>query len=335
MSSSSSHPGMIDPFGREITYLRLSVTDRCNLRCVYCMAEDMSFQPKANILSLEELHEVSAAFVDLGVKKIRVTGGEPLVRRNIGKFLRGLNELEALNELTLTTNGVLIEKHLPDLLAAGVKRINVSLDTLDDSTFAALTRFDKLQDVKRGLQAAKNAGLKVRLNAVVLNNMNSDHVVPLVDYALANAFDIAFIEEMPLGAINSHARADTLTPNDYIRNALMEQFAMAPLDEDKLTSGPARYWSLAGTHSKVGFISPHSNNFCGDCNRVRVTVGGKLLLCLGHSDAVDLKAVLRAPNYHREQLTEAIVSALRLKPKQHYFDPEETHILRFMSATGG
>lgn len=336
MSQSPNQHAMVDPFGRGITYLRLSVTDRCNLRCVYCMAEEMTFLPKKDILSLEELHEVSVAFVELGVKKIRVTGGEPLVRRNIGSFLRGVGELQGLDELALTTNGVLIEKHLPDLLASGIKRLNVSLDSLDGETFAALTRFDKLEEVKQGLSAAKQAGLKVRLNAVVLKNMNSKDVQPLVDYALANEFDIAFIEEMPLGHIDSHSRADTVTANNIIREELSNQYELnEETDADIKVAGPARYWAVEGYKSKIGFISPHSNNFCSACNRVRVTVEGKLLLCLGHSDALDLREILRKPNYERGLLKEAIVSAMQLKPKQHYFDPEETQLVRFMSVTGG
>jgi cyclic pyranopterin phosphate synthase len=231
---------------------------------------------------------------------------------------------------------VLLEKHLPDLVSAGVKRINVSLDSLDASTFADLTRFDKLNDVKRGIEAAKRAGIRIRLNAVVLNEVNNKDVRSLVEYALRNTFDIAFIEEMPLGHIDSHARADTLTATDAILSELSKSYRLTPEEGgESLSSGPARYWTVDGYKSRVGFISPHSNNFCGDCNRVRVTVEGQLLLCLGHSDAVDLRSVLRATDYHRDRLKETIVSAMQLKPKQHYFDPEDTQIVRFMSATGG
>lgn len=327
---------MVDPFGREITYLRLSVTDRCNLRCVYCMAEDMTFLPKHEVLSLEELYEVSAAFVELGVKKIRVTGGEPLVRRGIAHFLCDLGQLAGLDELALTTNGILLEKYMPDLIAAGIKRINVSLDSINQNTFTKLTRFNKLDEVMRGLAAAKKAGLGVRLNAVVLRDVNSTALEPLVDYALANEFDIAFIEEMPLGHIDSHQRADTHALNDLLLSELSQKYSLSTQAKaESIAAGPAQYWLADGFPSRIGFISPHSNNFCGSCNRVRVTVEGKLLLCLGHSDAVDLMPVLRQPNYERAELKNTIISAMQLKPKQHYFDPEDTQIVRFMSATGG
>jgi len=328
---------MVDPFGREITYLRLSVTDRCNLRCVYCMAEDMTFLPKPEILSLEELQEIGAAFVELGTKKIRVTGGEPLVRKGIDTLLRGLSGLDGLNELALTTNGVLLEKYLPDLVAAGIKKVNVSLDSLEKDTFAELTRFDKLDEVLQGLSAVKAAGIRVRLNAVVLKGMNTKDIEPLIRFALDNAFDIAFIEEMPLGHISSHERADTVTGNDKILAGLQDQFGLKPENEENAAhvAGPARYWRIDNHPSRIGFISPHSNNFCGDCNRVRVTVEGKLLLCLGNSESADLRAILREENYSRENLKNAIVTAMQLKPKQHYFDPSDTQILRFMSATGG
>lgn len=327
---------MVDPFGREITYLRLSVTDRCNLRCVYCMAEDMTFLPKHEVLSLEELYEVSAAFVELGVKKIRVTGGEPLVRRGIAPFLCDLGQLVGLDELALTTNGILLEKYMPDLIAAGIKRINVSLDSVDQNTFTKLTRFNKLDEVMRGLATAKEAGLSVRLNAVVLRDVNSASLEPVVDYALANEFDIAFIEEMPLGHIDSHQRADTQALNDLLLSELSQKYSLSTQAKaDSIAAGPAQYWLADGFQSRIGFISPHSNNFCGSCNRVRVTVEGKLLLCLGHSDAVDLMPVLRQSNYERAELKNTIISAMQLKPKQHYFDPEDTQIVRFMSATGG
>ena len=335
--SKESEPLMVDPFGRQVTYLRLSTTDRCNLRCVYCMAENMTFLEKKHILSIEELYEIGAAFVDLGTKKIRLTGGEPLVRNGIETLISQLGKLDDLEELTMTTNGILLEKHLPSILAAKVKRLNVSLDSIDRKIFAKLGRFDQLDKVMRGLAAAKRAGLKVRLNTVVLKGQNEDSILPLVDYAVENSFDIAFIEEMPLGNISSHQRNQTMILNDVIMEKLSQSYQLITEQESRrrTNAGPARYANIEGSSSKVGFISPHSNNFCSSCNRVRVTVEGQLLLCLGNENAVDLRAVLRAPDYSRELLKQTIVSALRHKPKEHDFNISKTHIVRFMNMTGG
>lgn len=329
-------PSLIDPFGRTVTYLRLSVTDRCNLRCVYCMAEDMTFLKKKEVLSIEELHEVGAAFVDLGVKKIRLTGGEPLVRNGVDQLITGLGQLSGLDELTMTSNGVLLEKYLPSMLEAGIKRLNISLDSLDRETFARLGRSDQLPQVLEGLEAAKNAGLNVRLNSVILSGQNHDSVLPLVEFCVENGFDIAFIEEMPLGNISSHQRADTVTMNDVITEKVSEQYELVqPQETFALNAGPARYVTIKGSQSRIGFISPHSNNFCGSCNRVRVTVEGQLLLCLGNENAVDLRAVLRGDDYSREQLKSAILSGIQNKPEKHEFNVSTTHIVRFMNMTGG
>lgn len=326
---------MLDPLGRQINYLRLSVTDRCNLRCIYCMAEEMTFLPREHILSLEELYEVSAAFVELGVKKIRITGGEPLVRNNIDTLINNLGQLYSLDELTMTTNGTLLEKYLPAMLTAGIKRINVSLDTTDKTVFTKLTRFDQLDNAIKGLDAAKQAGLKVRLNSVILKDKNENNILPLVDFAVEQNFDIAFIEEMPLGQIDSHQRTDTITFNNIVQSTIEKRYKLESAQPAKPTAGPARYLSIQNSDTKVGFISPHSNNFCHTCNRVRVTAEGKLLLCLGHDNAVDLRAVLRAKHYHREKLKECITNALQHKPKEHEFSTSETHVMRFMNMTGG
>lgn len=341
MAFNESTSLMLDPFGRKITYLRLSITDRCNLRCVYCMAEKMVFLEKKHILSLEELYEIGAAFVELGTKKIRLTGGEPLVRNGVDVLISNLGKLNELEELTMTTNGVLLEKYLSSILRAGIKRLNVSLDSIDQTVFAKLGRFDQLNNVLSGLAAAKNAGLKIRLNTVVLKDQNEDSVLPLVDYAVENGFDIAFIEEMPLGDISSHQRDQTMTLNDVITKKVSQSYQLLADDKDVNKkndvnyAGPAQYADIQGGSSRIGFISPHSNNFCSSCNRVRVTVEGQLLLCLGNENAVDLRAVLRANGYSREILKQTIIEGLKQKPKEHNFDISETHIARFMSMSGG
>ena len=333
----NTSPLMIDPYGRQVTYLRLSATDRCNLRCVYCMSEKMTFLEKKHVLTIEELYEVGAAFVELGTKKIRLTGGEPLVRNGVDKLLIDLGELDQLTELTMTTNGILLEKYLSSIVEAGVRRLNVSLDSVDQKVFAKLGRFDQLEKVLNGLAAAKKEGLKIRLNSVVLKGENEGSILPLVDYAVENNFDIAFIEEMPLGNISSHQREQTMTLNDVIKQKIANSYMLESdsLDGFAANAGPARYVNIAGSASKIGFISPHSNNFCASCNRVRVTVEGQLLLCLGNEDAVDLRAILRTDGYTREMLKKAIIDGLKFKPKEHKFDVSETHIVRFMNMTGG
>lgn len=328
-----NHNPLIDPFGRAITYLRLSVTDRCNLRCTYCMAEDMQFFPKQDVLSLEEMLEVAEAFTELGVSKIRLTGGEPLVRNNVSWLIEQLGSITGLSELTLTSNGVLLDQYAATLYEAGIRRINVSLDSLDKTRFEEITRFGKLDDVLQGLQSAKNAGFKIKLNSVILQGVNDQDVTQLVDYSVENGFDISFIEEMPLGEISSHNRGDTVVFSERVKETLRTKYELVA--DTYTTGGPSRYQQIIGSDTRVGFISPHSNNFCASCNRVRVTATGKLLLCLGHENAVDLRAVLREDSYTREQLQQVIRNAINKKPEKHEFKTDETHIVRFMNMTGG
>jgi len=327
-------PSLVDPFGRRVTYLRLSVTDRCNLRCVYCMAEDMTFLPRAQVLTLEEMEQIAAAFVALGVNKIRLTGGEPLVRNNVLHLATRLSALSGLDELVMTTNGVLLETHADALAAAGVSRLNISIDSLRPDRFASLTRFGELPQVLKGIDAARRAGFRaVKLNCVVMKGFNDDETGDLVQFAVDNGLDIAFIEEMPLGAVTSHDRVQTLVSNVQVRQQLAQRFRL--LASEDSTGGPARYWRVEDTATRVGFISPHSNNFCGDCNRVRLTAEGRLLLCLGNDHAADLRQVVRSHPGDSRRLQAAIVEAIRIKPERHYFDPSEQRIVRFMNATGG
>ncbi|MBU6951824.1 GTP 3',8-cyclase MoaA [Hahella sp. HN01] len=323
---------LIDRFGREVNYVRLSVTDRCDFRCVYCMAEDMTFLPREQILSLEELYDVGKAFVELGVRKLRLTGGEPLVRRNILELVEKLGRLQALHELTLTTNGSQLVKMAPDLRKAGVKRINVSLDSLNPDRFKELTRTGDLQQVLAGIDAAKTAGIeRIKLNAVVLRGRNEDEVMDLVRYARAEKLDISFIEEMPLGAITEHNRQLSFVSSAELRERISQDYELFPCSEN--TGGPSRYYRMSDSGSRIGFISPHSHNFCNLCNRVRVTVEGRLLLCLGNEHSVDLREVLRG---RPDQLKQAIVDAMAIKPERHYFNlEEEPQIVRFMNMTGG
>lgn len=326
---------LTDTFGRDITYLRLSVTDRCDYRCVYCMAEDMVFLPRAQVLTLEESIEICEAFAELGVNKIRITGGEPLVRRRITTLFDQVGQIDSLNELTLTTNGSQLSKFASDLAQSGVKRINVSLDTLDSEQFTELTRFGKLNDVLTGIQAAKDAGIqRIKLNAVILKHRNLNQVLPLVNYALEHELDISFIEEMPLGQVTEHGRQTEFCSSAELRKLIGQHHTLSPSDHQ--TGGPSRYWNVAGAKTKLGFISPHSDNFCSSCNRVRVTAEGKLLLCLGNENAVDLKAVIRRYPGERERLKQVIVDAMTAKPeKHHFYEDDAPQIIRFMNATGG
>jgi len=328
---------LTDPFGRRIDYLRLSVTDRCDFRCVYCMAEQMEFAPKARVLSLEELAQVGAAFVDLGVRKIRLTGGEPLIRHNILQLVEQLGALPDLDELVLTTNGSQLARLAGPLRAAGVRRINISLDSLQPRRFRRLTRTGHLEQVLAGIDAACAAGFeRLRLNAVILRGRNEDEVLDLVDFAVDRGIDLAFIEEMPLGRIEEHDRALSLARSEELRQQLGERYVLEALGDPEGSAGPARMYRLAGHASRVGFISPHSDNFCHLCNRVRVTAEGRLLLCLGNEDSVDLRAVLRRADASADLLRETIRAAIAYKPERHWFDlDDEPQILRFMSATGG
>ncbi len=322
-----------DRFGRRISYLRISVTDRCDLRCLYCMAEEMVFLPRAQLLTFEEIEEIAAAFVELGVEKIRITGGEPLVRRDILFLIERLGKLP-LRELTLTTNATRLARFAKALRDAGVRRINISLDTLRRERFRKITRVGDLDRVLEGIEAARAVGFdRIRLNSVVLKGFNHDEVTDLVRFAVERGFDIAFIEEMPLGEV-PRSRAESYYSSDQIRNDLFFFFNETATTER--SGGPARYFRIAGTTSRVGFISPHSHNFCADCNRVRLTAEGKLLLCLGQEHAVDLKAVVRRYPGDRERLKGAIRQAMTIKPKGHEFDlHEKPIILRHMNRTGG
>lgn len=326
---------LIDQFNRKITYVRISVTDRCDFRCVYCMGEKMTFLPRAQLLTLEELEWLGRAFVELGATKIRLTGGEPLVRRNILQLFQGLGQLDGLKELVLTTNGSQLIKMAQPLKAAGVKRINISLDSLKPDRFKKMTRIGKLDAVLRGIEAAIEAGFKrVKINAVILKNRNHDEVTDLVQFAVDYGIDITFIEEMPLGMIGEHDRAEAFFSSKQIRQELEKSFTLLPSTET--TAGPSRYYKVIGTDTRVGFISPHSHNFCETCNRVRVTTDGQLLLCLGKENTVDLRRVIRANPGDIRQLKQTIVNAMAIKPKGHDFElNRQPHILRYMNATGG
>ncbi|HVG82157.1 MAG TPA: GTP 3',8-cyclase MoaA [Methylomirabilota bacterium] len=330
---------MRDPFGREITYLRVSVTDRCDFRCVYCMAEDMTFLPKSEILSLEELDCVCSAFVGLGVRKLRLTGGEPLVRRDIMTLFRSLGrhlKTGALDELTVTTNGSQLARHAEALREAGVRRINVSLDTLDPAKFAAITRWGKLEKVLVGIEAAKAAGLQIKINTVALKGVNEDEVDRLIGWCGAEGFDLTFIEVMPMGEIGGEARLDQYLPLSLLRARLAKSWT---LDEiDYRTGGPARYVRVRETGGRLGFITPLTHNFCESCNRVRLTCTGTLYMCLGQEDAADLRAPLRQSEGD-EPLIAAIREAISRKPKGHDFVIDRRHtrpaVPRHMSVTGG
>ncbi|MCD2450270.1 GTP 3',8-cyclase MoaA [Methylicorpusculum oleiharenae] len=335
MSSSANAPQLIDRFGRVVDYVRISITDRCDFRCLYCMAEEMTFLPRAQILSLEEIYTLAEVFTELGVKKIRITGGEPLVRKGALQLLENIGRLTALRELVLTTNGSQLETMAGTIKAAGVKRINISLDTLDAVKFKAITRTGDLQQVLKGIQAAKAAGFQnIKINAVILKNRNHDEVTDLVDFAVANSLDISFIEEMPLGEVTGHDRGEAYYSSDHIKADLEQKFVL--LSSTEKTGGPSKYFQVAGTGTKVGFISPHSHNFCSTCNRVRLTVEGRLLLCLGNEHSVDLKKVLRANPGNKDILKKAIIESMNIKPEKHEFSIHEQPVLfRHMNMTGG
>ncbi|WP_300303771.1 GTP 3',8-cyclase MoaA [Ferrovibrio sp.] len=330
---------MLDPFGRSVSYLRVSVTDRCDFRCVYCMAEDMTFLPKADLLSLEELDRLCSAFVGMGVRKLRLTGGEPLVRRGIMTLIDSLGrhlKTGALDELTLTTNGSQLEKYAVDLVRAGVRRINVSLDTLDSAKFAEITRWGRLDQVMAGLQAAKAAGLAVKINAVALRGVNDDEYDAMIAWCGREGFDLVLIEVMPMGEIGDAARLDQYLPLSMARASIQRTWT---LDEtDYRTGGPARYYTVRETGRRLGFITPLTHNFCESCNRVRLTCTGTLYMCLGQNDAADLRAPLRASESNAP-LEEAIREAIARKPKGHDFIIDRRKapaaVPRHMSVTGG
>ncbi|MEK9752113.1 MAG: GTP 3',8-cyclase MoaA [Rhodospirillaceae bacterium] len=329
---------MIDPFGRHVSYLRVSVTDRCDFRCQYCMSEDMSFLPKKDVLSLEELDRLCSAFVRKGVKKLRLTGGEPLVRRGIMNLIAGLGrhiKSGALEELTLTTNGSQLVHYADGLAEAGIKRINVSLDTLDGEKFAKITRWGKLDKVMVGIRAAKAAGLKIKINTVALREFNEDEFDRLLEWCGEQGFDMTLIETMPMGDIGGD-RADQYVPLSDVRRRLEANWTLT--DIPFRSGGPARYVEVAETGRKLGFITPMTHNFCESCNRVRLTCTGTLYMCLGQDDATDLRAPLRASEGD-ELLERAIDEAIGRKPKGHDFVIERGRsgpaVARHMSVTGG
>jgi GTP 3',8-cyclase len=330
---------MIDPFGRTITYLRVSVTDRCDFRCVYCMAEEMEFLPKKELLTLEELDRVCGAFIRLGVRKLRLTGGEPLVRRNIMTLFRSLGrhlETGALDELTLTTNGSQLARYAGELHDCGVRRVNVSLDTLDPAKFTAITRRGRLDQVLDGLEAAKRAGLAVKINTVALRGVNDEELDDLVAWCGDQGFDLVIIEVMPMGDIGGENRLDQYLPLSVVRARLQRRWT---LDEsDYRTGGPARYVTVRETGRRLGFITPLTHNFCESCNRVRLTCTGTLYMCLGQEDAADLRTPLRQSEGD-EAVEAAIREAIARKPKGHDFIIDRRHnrpsVSRHMSVTGG
>jgi cyclic pyranopterin phosphate synthase len=331
-------PVLVDPFGRAISYLRVSVTDRCDFRCVYCMAENMSFLPKADVLSLEELDRVCSAFVARGVKKLRLTGGEPLVRRGVMTLVESLSrhlQSGALDELTLTTNGSQLAKYAAELKAHGVRRINVSLDTLDPDKFRAITRWGELSQVLGGIDAALAAGLKIKINTVALRGVNDGEIAKLIEWAHGGGMEITLIEVMPLGEIGE-GRLEQYLPLSMLRAQLAERFTLD--DIDYRTGGPARYVRVAETGGTLGFITPMTHNFCESCNRVRLTCTGTLYMCLGQEDAADLRKPLRASESD-DLLFAAIDEAIGRKPKGHDFIIDRRHqgpaLPRHMSVTGG
>lgn len=325
---------LTDRFGRTVDYVRLSVTDRCDFRCVYCMAEEMTFLPRQQILSLEELAQVARTFVDLGTEKIRLTGGEPLVRKDILELVKDIGTL-GLRDFAMTTNGSKLTTMAEPLRKAGLKRLNISLDSLDPDKFHRITRTGQLNQVLDGIDAAREAGFEgIKLNTVVMKGGNDEEVPALVEFARRKNIDITFIEEMPLGEISEHDRGEALCTSDEVRDIIRQHHELNPTPED--SGGPARYFRMPDSNSKVGFISPHSHNFCSTCNRVRVTVEGRLLLCLGNEHSVDLRHVLRGHPESDEKLRETIIQAMDLKPERHHFSSEgDVQILRFMNMTGG
>ena len=327
---------LVDAFNRRVSYLRLSVTDRCDLRCSYCMPEKMQFLPRKEVLSLEELHKLSLAMIDRGISKIRLTGGEPLVRRDMIELVHALGRKlgDGLDELTLTTNGTRLAEFAGDLAAAGVKRINVSLDTLDATLFEWLSRRDKLGDVMKGIAAAREAGLKVKLNTVALKGLNEAEIPGLIEWAHAQGHDLTLIEVMPLGEVEGE-RVDHYLPLTVVRDRLEARWTLTP--SEHRSGGPARYVDIAETGGRLGFITPLTNNFCAGCNRIRVTATGQLYACLGGSERVDLRAALRSDDPDA-RLAEALDEAMRIKPERHHFRIEPGSgpaQPRHMSLTGG
>ncbi|MGX9463022.1 GTP 3',8-cyclase MoaA [Shewanella sp. A14] len=325
---------LIDRFQRKVDYLRLSITDRCDFRCVYCMSEDPTFLPKSHVLSLEELSWIAQAFTELGVKKIRLTGGEPLVRSDCDKLVKLLKNLPGLDELSMTTNGSRLSKLAQPLFDNGLSRLNISLDTLNPNLFSQLTRNGKLERVIAGIDAAIAAGFRnIKINAVILRGQNDHEVLDLVEFCRQRQLDIAFIEEMPIGLMDERQRSRHCS-SDEVRSIIETRYPLVA--SSKRTGGPARYAKMVDSSINIGFISPHSNHFCHECNRVRVTVEGQLLLCLGNENAIDLKKIVRQFPADINRLKQAITNGMQYKPQSHHFNIDTApQILRFMNATGG
>ncbi|MDO8254725.1 GTP 3',8-cyclase MoaA [Shewanella algae] len=323
-----------DGFGRKIEYLRLSITDRCDFRCIYCMSEDPCFLEREQVLSLEELAFIGRAFTELGVSKVRLTGGEPLVRSDCDRLVAQLAALPGLKDLSMTSNGSRLAKLAPALKAAGLNRLNISLDTLKSELFTTLTRNGKLERVLKGIDVAKAAGFdRIKINAVILKGRNENEIIDLLEYCRQKQLDIAFIEEMPLGVMEERSLPRHMSSSD-VREIINQRWPLSL--SSKRTGGPARYYSMADSPIHIGFISPHSHNFCHECNRVRVTAEGRLLLCLGNEHSLDLKQIIRSHPGDIDVLKQVIFEAIQRKPKEHHFDdPNQVQILRFMNSTGG
>ena len=325
----------VDGFGRTIDYVRMSVTDRCDFRCIYCMSENMIFLPREQVLTLEEIFRSAQLFVANGVSKIRLTGGEPLVRKGVIGLCEKVSALPGLRELVMTTNGSQLTRFAKPLAEAGVKRLNISLDTLDAERFREMTRVGELQRVLDGIEAAREAGFEsVKINSVVIKGRNEDEILRLADFVVSRGLDLTFIEEMPLGHVG-RSREQSLFSSDQVRDLLAQQYRLLPSSDN--TGGPARYVQLQDhPDTRIGFISPHSNNFCSTCNRVRLTAEGKLLLCLGNEDDLDMRSLLRRHPLDDQPLLDAVRTALKYKPERHEFSADgEVQIVRFMNASGG
>ena len=326
---------LTDQFNRKINYIRISVTDRCDFRCIYCMSEQMKFLPKKELLTLEEINRIASIFISMGVEKIRITGGEPLVRKNIDTLFNNLSKNKDLKELTLTTNASQLMKKAEMLKASGIKRINISLDSLNPLNFKKMTRTGDLSNVLDGIEHAINIGLKqIKLNTVIMRGINDHEIFDLVEFAIKKNIDISFIEEMPLGD-TAFSRKSTFTSNDEVLKKIKANYLIAKIDYR--TGGPAEYWQILSTKSRIGLISPHSHNFCEECNRVRISCKGELFLCLGQDDKIELMPLLREYPNNDQPIKDAILNSMKIKPKSHEFNLEQNKpaVVRFMSHTGG
>ena len=326
---------LTDQFNRKINYIRISVTDRCDFRCIYCMSEQMKFLPKKELLTLEEINRIASIFISMGVEKIRITGGEPLVRKNIDTLFNNLSKNKDLKELTLTTNASQLMKKAEMLKASGIERINISLDSLNPLNFKKMTRTGDLSNVLDGIEHAINIGLKqIKLNTVIMRGINDHEIFDLVEFAIKKNIDISFIEEMPLGD-TAFSRKSTFTSNDEVLKKIKANYLIDKIDYR--TGGPAEYWQILGTKSRIGLISPHSHNFCEECNRVRISCKGELFLCLGQDDKIELMPLLREYPNNDQPIKDAILNSMKIKPKSHEFNLEQNKpaVVRFMSHTGG